>query len=604
MSAVTRSQRARSAALSSRHVALVALLLAIPGACGKEKAKEQATVAPSAAPPPPTSPDTSSSADTSAGARLARAALSPEAEKGATIGHPVDPHSLTPTELRFGRAPQRSSAVVYQDSVLIMEEGDKALRSMSSDGLTWHFDANAPHVSEIQTGRIIFATERSVGRVLGVTRTGDDVAVVLGPALLTDVVKQGHFAYDQPLDLTSMIAVTAPGYPWLGSQDTLAHHASGRRRITSITYANVSSDGTWTPIRRITADAGGNLVHTTWYHSPPERGRRGRAAKRLDVPATGWSPILSLRQSVAGVPNPAGQQPAPTPSIGPPPSVDISGGLKATPCLSSCGGLGIELSYDQGGVKVEAYAVFKVQDVSLHFNIEISGGAIQTAAMEIRGAAGFTVHFEAAAAADFNGNIHQTGLAPIDLSIPVGGFGVPISVHLLQSLSLNTGFSARTSKLSATGDYFARGKILVGYVNGSWGGAPPLMGTKENLANNVGGVSMGINSLVFALRQEVLVGVGALGFSVGPYIALTTGTTALKQTSATTFDCHQATFTMDLTAGAGYTLPKPIVAVFNFFLRALHVREMAANGSLAEMKPYRVVDMLSREPPGCSGVVK
>ena len=233
-------------------------------------------------------------------------------------------------------------------------------------------------------------------------------------------------------------------------------------------------------------------------------------------------------------------------------------------------------------MKVVAYAVFKVKDVALHFNVDVSGGRIQTAALELSGAAGFAVHFETAASADFNGNIHQTGIAPIDLSIPVGGFGVPISVHLIQSLSLNTGFSARTSLLTADGEYFASGSVLVGYVRGSWGGAPPLLGTKQNLAEHVGGISVGINSLAFALRQEVLVGVGVLGFSAGPYLALTTGTTALKQSSVAMIDCRQATFTMDLTAGAGYTLPKPLVSVFNFFLRAVHAKELSPNGSIAE----------------------
>jgi hypothetical protein len=581
-----------------QQLSVVVLLLALPGACGKEKPKPAAPPAP----PPAVATDTTP-ADTSAGARLAREALSAEAEKGAAVGHAIDPKSLTSTELAFGRAPQRTSAVVYQDSIILMENGDKALKSMSTDGLTWHFDANAPHVNEIQVGKVVFATERCVGSVLGVTRTGDDVAVVLGPVQLTDLIKQGHFTFNQPLDLTSLISVSVPGYPWIASQDTLAHHASAEGHITSITYAMVSSDGRWTPIRTVKPDARGRLV-TFWHRASRRHARGAHASDSFVVPKTGWTdyqvPTVPGNIPVpAGMPNP--NVPAPPASVGPPPSVDISGGLSARPCLTDCGGIGIKLGYDKGGVKVVAYAVFKVKDVSLHFNVDVSGGAIQTAALELRGAAGFAVHFETAAAADFNGNIHQTGIAPIDLSIPVGGFGVPIAVHLIQSLSLNTGFSARTSLLTADGDYFASGNVLVGYVRGSWGGAPPLLGTKQNLANHVGGISVGINSLAFALRQEVLVGVGVLGFSAGPYLALTTGTTALKQSSVAMVDCHQATFTMDLTAGAGYTLPKPLVSVFNFFLRAVHAKELSPNGSIAEMKPLRVADMLSQNPHGCAG---
>ena len=273
----------RTAITRAYQLTLVALLLAVPGACGREKPKPAAPP-----PPPPSIAKDTTPADTSAGARLAREALSPDAEKGAAVGKAIDPKSLTPTELRFGRAPQRTSAVVYQDSIILMENGDKALKSMSADGLTWHFDANAPHVNEIQVGKVVFATERAVGSVLGVTRNGDDVAVVLGPVQLTDLIKQGHFTFNQPLDLTSLISVSVPDYPWLASQDTLAHHASAQGHVTSITYALVSSDGTWTPIRTVKPDARGRLV-TVWRRASRRNSRGAHASDSFVVPKTGWT---------------------------------------------------------------------------------------------------------------------------------------------------------------------------------------------------------------------------------------------------------------------------------------------------------------------------
>ena len=48
-----------------------------------------------------------------------------------------------------------------------MEQGDKAIKSVASDGMTWTFDANAPQVSDFQVGKIVFATGRAVGKVLG-----------------------------------------------------------------------------------------------------------------------------------------------------------------------------------------------------------------------------------------------------------------------------------------------------------------------------------------------------------------------------------------------------------------------------------------------------
>lgn len=326
----------------------------------------------------------------------------------------------------------------------------------------------------------------------------------------------------------------------------------------------------------------------------------------MTVPMSGWMYQPTSGQSPlpgnlagAGLPDPANMPPAPNPSIGDLPNVDITG-LNVSPCLKGCGGIGVKLGYDKNGIKVNAWVAFHLNNPSLHFNLDVSGGGIRTAAIELSGAAGFSYHFETGTNQQFNGNINQLGMCPVDLSIPVGGFGVPISIHLIQSLTLKTGFSARTSILSENGDYTARGSVEVGYIDGTWGGGTPILSMNKNLANGVSGISVGINSLVFGIRQEVLVGIGMFGFATGPYAAVSTSFTALKQASEAMVDCRQATFTMSLAAGVGYSLPKPLVSVFNFFLRALKAKEMQSSGSFAEMKPMEFVNMVNQIPSGCA----
>jgi hypothetical protein len=90
----------------------------------------------------------------------------PQAVPGTTVLKPIDPHSLSESELKYGIAPRRSSTVEYQPDVIVMERGDRAIRSIASNGMEWQFDANAPHVSEFQQGRIVFATGRAVGRII------------------------------------------------------------------------------------------------------------------------------------------------------------------------------------------------------------------------------------------------------------------------------------------------------------------------------------------------------------------------------------------------------------------------------------------------------
>src|SRR5260370_6620656 len=120
---------------------------------------------------------------------------------------------LTEAEMKYGVAPPRNSEnFVYRADVVIVDHGADAVRSLSPDGMTWTIDATSPHADEIQPGKIMFLTNRAVGRVLSAERKGNNLSVILGPFELPDVYKEAHVTVDQPLDLDSMIAYPAP-YP-------------------------------------------------------------------------------------------------------------------------------------------------------------------------------------------------------------------------------------------------------------------------------------------------------------------------------------------------------------------------------------------------------
>jgi hypothetical protein len=137
----------------------------------------------------------------------------PNAVPGATVLQPIDLRSLSDTEMKYGIAPKRSSAVEYQPDVIVMEQGDKAIRSISDNGMEWEFDANAEHVSEFQEGKIVFATGRAVGRVISLKRDGGSVKAVLGPIQLTDVIKNGKFKMSSPVTAENTISYVAQDFP-------------------------------------------------------------------------------------------------------------------------------------------------------------------------------------------------------------------------------------------------------------------------------------------------------------------------------------------------------------------------------------------------------
>jgi len=518
------------------------------------------------------------------------------------VGHPIKLSDLSESEIRFGIAPKRGPGVTYQDNIILMEQGDKAIQSFASDGMSWTFDANAPQVNEIQEGKVLFATDRCAGKVLAVQRSGSGVSVVLGPVQLNELVKEGNFAYDQPLDLNNAIAVVAPDYPGaLGSKalqqeiqkpSTTSRNGSGHSYQRSVSYYVVSNDGRWTPMR--TATAGQPNLRNAAYHpvSPPLT----PAAFQGQVPIPGGtgSPV----PNIGGV---AAPPPIPVPHL----KQLTFNNLQAYPCALDCGGIGAKVYQEKDGVKVWVSIVFHLNHPHIVFGASVGGSGVN-AHVQLFGGAGVTVTVDATTGSDFTNvqaNIKELGLIPAEINIPIGGLYVPLTAKLSQALDLTTGFSAKTSVLHGEGSVDIDGEISASYQTGKgWDIPKPTATVTNNLAGLISGVSMGINSFVFAFDQRLMVGVGTLGFAAGPYADLLTTLTALKQTSASTFDCRQATFEIQLGAGIGYSMPKVVASVINAVLGLFGAKPIPPWGSIVALpKRVEIVGRRDSMPAYCAG---
>lgn len=510
------------------------------------------------------------------------------------VGHAVKLSDLSESEIRFGIAPKRGPGVTYQDGIILMEHGDQAIQSFASDGLSWTFDANAPQVSEIQEGKILFATDRCAGKVLAVQRNGGSISVILGPVQLNELVKEGNFKYDQPLDLSNAIAVIAPDYPAaLGSkalQDEIKKPTQTSRSVRahsfhrSVRYYVVSNDGAWTPMRTVVA-GGPRLIDAAYHPGDPAL---SPAAFQGQNPTPG----------LGGTGAPA---PVPLPQLK---QLDFNN-LTATPCALSCGGIGAKVYQEQDGVKVSISIIFHLNHPHLVFGASVGGGGVN-ANVQLFGGAGVTVNVDAATGSDFaniQANIKELGIIPAEINVPLGGLTVPLTAKLSQAIDITSGFSAKTSVLHGEGALDLDGEISASYSTGrGWDIPKPTATVKNNLAGLVSGVSMGINSFIFAFNQRLMVGVGALGFAAGPYVDMLTTLTTLKQSSATWADCRQATFEMSLGAGIGYSMPKVVATVINAVLSLFGAKPIPPWGSIVSL-PNRVSLVNRRDmlPPNCAG---
>ena len=117
---------------------------------------------------------------------------------------------LSDAEKRFGISPERTPGLTYQPDVVLLRAGVNAIRSLSDDGLVWTLDPRAEGIDGIQPGKVLLLSTKAAGKVLAVNRTNAGVDVVLGPADITEIVREGSFSIDQPVDLTQALQMALP----------------------------------------------------------------------------------------------------------------------------------------------------------------------------------------------------------------------------------------------------------------------------------------------------------------------------------------------------------------------------------------------------------
>lgn len=460
------------------------------------------------------------------------------------------PRKLTPSEFRYGVAPTRNNQVVYRDDVILVGGGAESIHSVSSDGLAWNINPQASHANELRPGKIMFLTNRAVGRVLSLKPKGGSLEVILGPVELTDVIKRAHVSFEQPVQADSFIAYYAPQYP--GSVTDLSKPKNSAGISSPVLLQPVS----WTP------------------HSFNELSMAPLSlGEALDLP------IRSTSDTPAPVLAPLLQQ-------------VINEGFHArTICCNE--GLGLRLTYDKNGVKVLAKVALRLTAPKLHGVINIEESGITDAYLELTGAAGLDWAFVAGSARGVDANVDQDFWLPVDFSATsfATNLAVPLTPTFQMGFVLHTGFTARNSTLSTHGSYDFTGSIRAGYVRGRWTVTAPSdkdLVTKDSMLYSIQGASLGAHGVVMAFKTRLIVGFGAFGFTAGPYFSYVTSIGISKNSSIMSISpmgptgglpvCRTAAFNGELHAGIGYTLNRVVVAFINLFLKALNMNTIESAG--------------------------
>ena len=459
---------------------------------------------------------------------------------------------LSGNELRYGAGATAVAGVVYQPDVVLIGGGAAAVRVVSASGLTWTIDANAPGASKLAVGKIMLATSFGTGRVLKLTRSGAEVTVILGPVSITDVIRDANLGSSTPIPIGETLAYARPSAPGAAvddPHDPLAPatgsgpaNPSAGRSPNSATDTSTATTHSFRQTRLAPGGVAGLLA--------PAEGARvaAPAAPTLPAPST--------------TPNPVG-----------------AGDFQVTP-FCCAGGVGINIGYDKGDGRLQAKLTLKLGEPTASFRLVISHGKLLEATVQVHGAGAVEVAIDAAtrsSAGDFKGKMVHV---PETLTIPLAGFGVPLV------LSVNQDFYVSMQLIGAAafhtkGGYRVSGDLGFGYRNGS----PSVIGTTLAVddpmtANTrVLGVASGVITVGWSLK--VSIGVGVLGFSAGVWYALDVGLSVVADGLSLTAGCVRDALLVTGRYGVGWTVPRAVVAVLNFFLRAVQAHTITATGGFA-----------------------
>ncbi len=481
--------------------------------------------------------------------------------------HAIDPKTLTETQRRYGVSPKHSPAVEYQPEVIIMEHGDEAIRAFANDGMTWQFDANAPQVDQFQEGKIIFATGLAVGRIVNLKRAGNLVTVVLGPIQLTDIIKNGKFAMQEPVDVANVLVYQAPNFPQPQEQTTDLDTSSA---ITSDFSARPY------PVQLQVTPGITQLPH------PPS-----------PLPPL---PAVPAIPPVPGIPN--------ADALGNLAVVNIDEESRMVPIFNPKE-IGVQLYYYKpGGPSVMAEAAMSVRKLAIYFELLIRDGKILTCGINIDGALGVRMHMGAQTyGKDYRVNWNRELWLPLDLKIPLGLNGVspvPFSITFNNLLDFGTGFSAKRASLDADGDYTFSGGLFAGYKNGDWtvSKAGKVEAVKD-LGVTMTGLSVGINSLRLSAAVRAMVGIGAFGFNTGVFGQVRFGGTILRAPDIA-WACRKATIEAHFDSGIGYSLPQLFADAINLLLSVFTHYKISQVGSILPAPSRGLFHGFTEIPTGCA----
>ncbi|HUJ31484.1 MAG TPA: hypothetical protein VLY23_09405 [Candidatus Acidoferrum sp.] len=92
----------------------------------------------------------------------------------------------------------------------------KALRSVSEDGIVFLFDSSDSRIRDLKEGKVMFLEHLGVRRVVGVSNQGSQIAVVTEEPSLSDFIQNGRIEFSVPVKFDQLNTQALPQAPQSG----------------------------------------------------------------------------------------------------------------------------------------------------------------------------------------------------------------------------------------------------------------------------------------------------------------------------------------------------------------------------------------------------
>jgi hypothetical protein len=523
---------------------------------------------------------------------------------GSTTSRGGDAAVVTDPVSWYGYGPTPDPHITYQPDVVMIDGGPKAIRSASSDGLTWTLDGSAKGVADLQVGKVMFASAKAAGRVVGIQHNGSDVAVTVAPVSLTDVVKDGHLTLNQPLDLGSMLYQPIPDQPGTfvdlksassgASSGATPTDGSGTPTDSSTdtpadpatdTPTDTSTDApTGTPTDTSSTDASSADTGAPADTASPSDTSSGAPSDTSSTDATSADSVdpASVTDAAAGgtrviklppvdlaaaAAASAGQLPPPGPSVKNDPNARSTvsvGNFEVSPYRDGKN-IGFTATYSQG-LKLSFDFSLDASQAAVHADVPISGGQVASSSqMWLSGIKAVRVKLQAGSANGLADNKKVRIQLPIDLGselIPI--YGIPTTIAMKMTFIVDTGFSAKNSTLTASGSIPLSGNVGFGGSQGSAVSGSPAGG----LINSLSGTSVGVNAVVVAANVKASWGLGFAAAMAGPYASLTFSAGFTTGSDIGMLNCKSVTYKVTVGGGVGLSVSSDAIDGFKKALTA------------------------------------